>query len=66
MTIKKLSCNLDEELLERICKKSGDNMTYTVKSALKVYETLLDDLNQGKEIISRDKEGKEFYYKLII
>lgn len=66
MEKKKISLEINKEDLERICKKSETNITSTVKSALKYYEFLLDDIKQGKEIIVRDKEGKEVYYKFIL
>ena len=63
--MKKMSINIDQEKLEEICKKSEMKATDTIRYALKVYEILLDDINQGRDIIAKDKEGKEFYYKFI-
>ena len=62
---KKISLIIDKENLERICKKSGTNTTYTIKRALNAYEFLLDNTSQGKDIVIKDKKGKEIYYKII-
>lgn len=66
MGIKRTSINIEEELLKEVCNLSGNNNSnYAIKSALIVYKALLKDIQEGKNIIARDKDGKEVYYKFV-
>jgi hypothetical protein len=55
---KKVSMNLNRELLEKACQKSGYNATHTITSALILYNQITDDIDKGKNIYTGDERGK--------
>ena len=66
----RLNLVMPEHTADRINKLRGktDAMSKAdvVKDALRLYEVIVDDVLNGKEILSRDKEGNLTTYRIFV
>jgi len=55
-----------KELLDELCRKTGDSHAGVFRNALRPYAALIEESEKGSDIYTKDKDGNLTLYRVFV